>query len=309
MENQKSRLLAESSVEEMIAAGTLIQDIPEVPMARVIDPERVNWEAEGLIYEPDIQYGYAGGRALMMDIMYPPREEKKHPVVIWVHGGGWSDEKLTRLYRPEKEMAHLCKMGFVCASIDYRLSQHAPFPAQIEDCKEAVRYLRANAEKYGIDAEHFGAWGESAGGHLVELMAVTNDEEFIRGENQEYSSRIQAAVPWYAPKDMRKSIQEMKQNENWARLFAAETEEKSLQLMEAASPIAYAERKNPPMLLMHGRADKLVSVMESVEYHRALTAAGNDAELVLIPGQGHGFFEGQEYYDVIYHFLEETLCR
>ena len=137
--------------EELLEEGTLIQDIPEVPLARVIDPERVDWSAEGLIYEPDLQYGYAGGRALMMDIMYPPvEEERKHPVVIWVHGGGWSSEDLTRVYRPEKEMAHLCKMGFVCASIDYRLSQHAPFPAQIEDCKEAVRYLRANAPKFFV---------------------------------------------------------------------------------------------------------------------------------------------------------------
>lgn len=295
--------------EELLEEGTLIQDIPEVPMARVIDPERVNWSAEGLIYEPDIQYGFASERALMMDIMYPPVEEKKHPVVIWVHGGGWSSEDLTRVYRPEMEMAYLCKMGFVCASIDYRLSQHAPFPAQIEDCKEAVRFLRANAEKYGIDTAHFGAWGESAGGHLVELMAVTEDDEFIRGENQEFSSKIQAAVPWYAPKDMRKDIQAMKQNENWARLFAAETDEESMKLMEAASPIVYANRKNPPMLLMHGRADKLVSVMESVEYYKALKAAGNDARLVLIPDQGHGFFAGDEYYDVIYNFFEEILKK
>lgn len=295
--------------EKMLEEGTLIQNIPEVPMARVIDPERVDWEACGLIYEPDIQYGYASDRALMMDVMYPPVGEKKHPVVIWVHGGGWSDENLTRLYRPEKEMAHLCEMGFVCASIDYRLSQHAPFPAQIEDCKEAVRFLRANAERFGIDIENFGAWGESAGGHLVELMAVTNDEEFIRGENQEYSSRIQAAVPWYAPKDMRKDISEMKKNANWARLFAAESDEESMKLMEAASPIIYAGRKNPPILLMHGRADKLVSVMESVDYYRALTAAGNDARLVLISGQGHGFFDGDEYYDVIYDFFEEILKK
>lgn len=304
MENQTNKML-----EQLLADGTLIQNIPEVPMARVIDPERVDWAAEGLHYEPDIQYGYASGRALMMDVMYPPVEEKKHPVVIWVHGGGWSDENLTRLYRPEKEMADLCKMGFVCASIDYRLSQHAPFPAQIEDCKEAVRYLRANAAKYGIDTERFGAWGESAGGHLVELMAVSDDTEFIRGENQEYSSRIQAAVPWYAPRDMRKTIPEMKQNPNWARLFAADSDEESLKLMEAASPIVYAQRKNPPMLLMHGRADKLVSVMESVEYYKALTAAGNDARLVLIPGQGHGFFEGQEYYDVINDFFREILMK
>ncbi len=296
---------AQEEIDQLLADGTMHQDIESVPLARVIDPDPVNWEAEGLIYEPDVQYGFANGRALMMDIMYPPVEEKKHPVIIWVHGGGWASEDLTRLYRPEQELAVLCQKGFVCASIDYRLAQHAPFPAQIEDCKEAVRYLRANAEKYGIDPEHFGAWGESAGGHLVELMAVSDDSEFIRGENQEYSSKVQAAVPWYAPKDMRKDPDALEGT--WANLFPGETSEERLHLMEAASPILYADRKNPPMLLMHGRADKLVSVMESIEYQKALLAAGNDARLILLHEQGHGFLLGDEYYQEIYAFFEETL--
>lgn len=281
------------------------QNQTEEPLAKVIDPERVDFAAENLGFEENVEYGYASGRPLLLDIMYPLEGEGPFPAVIWVHGGGWTSEELDKRYRPEKELAQLCKMGFVCASIDYRLAQVAPFPAQIEDCKEAVRYLRANAAKYKIDPAHFGAWGESAGGHLVELMAVTEDDEFIRGGNTEYSSRIQAVVPWYAPKDLRSDPDELE--EPFSLMFAAGTREERARLMEGASPVCYAQRQNPPFLLMHGDVDRLVSVTESIEMHKALQEAGNDAELVLVPGQGHGFFDGQEYYDRIYRFFNEKL--
>ena len=123
--------------------------IEEVPIARVIEPERVDWDKEGLKYWEHVPYSSQSPRQYM-DI-WAPEGAKDLPVISWIHGGGWNDEKLTEKYRPEPEMARLSKLGFVCASIEYRLAKHAPFPAQIEDCKCAVRFLRANAEKFGID--------------------------------------------------------------------------------------------------------------------------------------------------------------
>ena len=242
-----------------------------------------------------------------MDIVYPAGVEGKLPTVIWVHGGGWSDENLTRKYLPSRELAQLAKKGYVTASIDYRLAQEAPFPAQIVDCKAAVRYLRANAETYHVDPDHIAAWGESAGGHLVELMAYSNDDEFMDENNAGFSSRLQAVVPWYAPADMRKDLTEESEGELYRMLFRAETLEESRKLSELASPILYADRKNPPTLLMHGDVDRLVSHEESVRMEKALREAGNEVTLLTVPGQGHGFFDGDEYYQEIFRFFHRTL--
>ena len=225
-----------------------------------------------------------------MDIVYPARAEGGLPTVVWVHGGGWSDEKLTRRYLPSVELAELSGRGYTTVSIDYRLSQAAPFPAQIEDCKAAVRFLRANAQKYLVDPERIAAWGESAGGHLVELMAYTAEEEFRNDCYPSFSASILAVIPWYAPDDLRMDEEKWNGQEAYKRMFPIDEEEERLKMMELASPIIYAGRKNPPTLLMHGDADRLVSPECSKNMCKALKDAGNDAELILVPGQGHGFF-------------------
>lgn len=178
-------------------------NLQEEPLAKVITPKKIDYEAEGLVQCEGITYSTYNGREYKMDIVYPARAEGGLPVVVWVHGGGWSDEKLTRKYLPSVELAELSGRGYTTVSIDYRLSQAAPFPAQIEDCKAAVRFLRANAQKYHVDPERIAAWGESAGGHLVELMAYTAEEEFRNDCYPSFSASIQAVIPWYAPDDLR----------------------------------------------------------------------------------------------------------
>ncbi|HJC22085.1 MAG TPA: alpha/beta hydrolase [Candidatus Eisenbergiella merdavium] len=282
-------------------------NLQEEPLAKVITPEKIDFEAEGLIQREGVAYTAYHGKEYRMDIVFPADAQKPLPTVIWVHGGGWSDENLTRKYLPSTQLAQLCKKGFVTASIDYRLSQEAPFPAQIEDCKAAVRFLRAHAEEFHVDPERIAAWGESAGGHLVELMAYSTEEEFLNDCCPGFSSRIQAVVPWYAPADLRLSEEEWESTEAYRKLFGGAALEERERLMEAASPICYASRKNPPTLLMHGDADRLVSLENSRQMYEALRTAGNDARLIVIPGQGHGFFDGDEYYESIFHFFEEIL--
>lgn len=288
-------------------------NLQEVPVAKVVTPPKIAYEKEGLQFFEGVVYKTWQGVDCRMDIVCPEGTDGAYPAVVWVHGGGWSDENLTRKYLPSRELADLAKQGYVTASIDYRLCQVAPFPAQIEDCKAAVRFLRANAARYQIDPDHIAAWGESAGGHLVELMAYSDDTEFMDGTNPEYSSRLQGVIPWYAPIDLRREASAKKEggpeeDSPFVRLFAYEDEEERQRMMEAASPILYADRKNPPTLLMHGDADRLVSYSASVEMEHALQAAGNDVELVTVPGQGHGFFDGEEYYQRIYAFLERVLA-
>ena len=280
-------------------------NLNEVPLAKVVIPPNIDYEKEKITFVEGVEYVHHGQKAYRMDIMYPAGTVNLLPTVIWVHGGGWSDENLTRKYLPSIEIAELVKKGYVVDSIDYRLSQEARFPAQIEDCKTAVRFLRAHTKIFHVDPVRIAAWGESAGGHLVELMAFTTDEEFTDSNYIGISSCIQAVIPWYAPTDLREKEGEEKRI--FDKLFAYEDEAERRKIREMASPIVYATRNNPPTLLMHGDIDRLVSFDNSKRLYEAMKEAGNDVELVTVPGQGHGFFEGTDYYHKIYEFLDRIL--
>ncbi len=282
-------------------------NLNENPLAKVITPEKIDYEKEGLACLEDIIYAPNDREACRMDMVYPAGQQEKLPVVIWVHGGGWSDENLTRKYLPSRELAELSKRGYVTVSIDYRLTGKAPFPAQIEDCKSAVRFLRSHGQDYPVDVNRIGVWGESAGGHLAQLMAYSSDGEFDNGTNSGVSSAVQGVVAWYAPCDLRTNKEWPEDEEIYNRLFPEQDIRKQAELRKAASPVCYADRKNPPSLLMHGDVDRLVDYENSRLMCERLKEAGNDVELVTVPGQGHGFFEGEAYYGRIYAFFDRIL--
>lgn len=279
------------------------------PLAKVIDPVRADFEKEGLVYRENVVYGNESSRQVL-DCFYPRENNGSMPAVIWIHGGGWSDENLTKRYRPEMELVQLAKMGFFIASVEYRLLQHAVFPAQIQDCKCAVRYLRAHAGELGIDPACIGAWGESAGGHLAALLGTAGRVEEFEGNGgwKEYSSEIQAVCPWYAPYDMLEDARQSEGDPNSLsqRLFGGSILEKE-DLIRKASPIFYAGKKLPPFLVMHGDSDRLVPLSQTENFYAAARKAGNPIEKIVVPGQGHGFFEGASYYGAIFDFFRRTL--
>ena len=282
-----------------------------LPGAKVIEPERVVFTDEGLHYEMGLVYGKADGKDLLMDCIYPKGIPEPLPCVLWIHGGGWASHDLTRVYRPERQMAELAKLGFVCASIDYRLSDEAVFPAQLEDCKCAVRYLRAHAEELHIDPKHIASWGESAGGHLAAMLAVTNDMEEFEGSGgwSEMSSNVQAAVAWYPPCDL-PALQHYygKEADIIAKLVGVPIDDASFEKKAwYASPACYVSRKLPPMLLMHGDRDSLVPHAQSEDFCKSARAAGNPVRLITVHDQGHGFFDGQEYAHAIENFFFQHL--
>lgn len=290
--------------------------------AKVIEPERVAFAQEGLHYDFGITYGYAAGETLRMDCFYPKQPQGKLPVILWIHGGGWSSRELTRVYRPERAMAELAKQGYFCASIDYRLAPEHVFPAQLEDCKCAVRYLRAHADTLPIDPEHIGVWGESAGGHLAALMALTGDCPELEGTGgwEGYASSVQAAVLWYAPTDLL-ALQQAYDPREGGRTILTQLVGRQGDGLEAAlrqaSPIAYVRGGGAPMLVMHGDRDGIVPPEQSVAFVRACNAAGQAARMIMVHDQGHGFFEGAEYMHAIACFFarhlqqmdREALCR
>ncbi len=239
----------------------------------------------------DVEYVPGGHERQKLDIYLPvERGESPLPLIIWVHGGAWQGgSKENCPARP------FVQRGYAVASINYRLSQHAIFPAQIEDCKAAVRYLRANAGKYAFDPNHFGAWGASAGGHLVALLGTTGDvKELEKGENLNASSRVQAVCDYFGPTDFTvisnfpSTMDHDAPDSPEARLIGGPIQENK-EKCKRANPITYVTKDDPPFLIVHGDKDPLVPHNQSEILLEALKKAKVEAKLHIVEGGGHGF--------------------
>jgi acetyl esterase/lipase len=237
----------------------------------------------------DVEYVKNGHERNKLDIYAPEKPAGKMPLVVWIHGGGWqggSKESLPAL--------ELVNHGYVVASINYRFSQHAIFPAQIEDCKAAIRFLRANAAQYSIDPDHVGVWGASAGGHLVALLGTTAGVKEFEGTggNPEQSTRVQAVVDWFGPTDLL-TIGPLAESPVSKLIggLPAKMPEKA----RKASPMTYVGKDAAPMLIMHGDKDMLVPLNQSERFAEALKKAGAEVRLQVIHGNGHG---GPGFYSV-----------
>lgn len=238
----------------------------------------------------DVQYGEANGRALLLDLALPKTRAagKRLPALIYLHGGAWrSGSKADGI----PAICFYARHGFVAASVGYRLSHQAHFPAQIEDCKCAARFLRANAKEFGINPERIGAMGSSAGGHLAALLGVTGGRDTFasKGGWAGFSDRLRAVCSLFAPSDFlrmpRKHIPE--QLSSTARLLGGTLEEVR-ELYLKASPVNHVHRDAPAFLLVHGGADELVPPEQSELFYEALKKAGVDATLHIVEGARHG---------------------
>lgn len=240
----------------------------------------------------DVQYAKVGDKSLLLDLYLPAQAKGPLPLVVWIHGGAWSAGS-----KDGCPAVWLVGRGYAVASINYRLSQEAIFPAQIEDCKAAIRYLRANAAKYSIDGEHIGVWGSSAGGHLVALLGTSGDVKELEGtvgDNLTTSSRVQCVVDYYGPTD----FMQFKDKPTWVkvnqpdsplvRLVGGLLEEKK-DLVAKANPITFISRDDPPFLVAHGDKDNTVPISQSELLTAALKEAGVDVTFEVVKGAGHGF--------------------
>lgn len=239
--------------------------------------------------ERDVTYGKAGGVDLKMDIYYPVAATGPAPVVMYVHGGGWT--------KGDKQdgagaaaIPSLQEAGFLVVSVNYRLAPEYRFPAQIEDVKCAVRYLRANSGKYALDPGRIGAWGGSAGGHLVSLLGVMDDDDGLEGScgNQDESSRVQAVVDMFGPSDLTRRFEGGAIGQTLgARVFG--TSESGSEILKIASPVTYVTADDPPFLILQGDSDMLVPPDQSQGLYDLLKAADVPATLVMVENAGHAF--------------------
>jgi acetyl esterase/lipase len=229
----------------------------------------------------------------MLDLYLPQKEVGQMPLILWVHGGAFKmgskadDVPLEYLYE-----------GYAVASINYRLSQHALFPAQIEDCKAAVRWLRINAKKFNLDPRRFGAWGSSAGGHLVAMLGTTGDMTvFDVGENLDLPSYVQAVVDYYGPTDFLQMDDHrlpdgMLHNlpDSPESLLVGGPIQEMKDQVAKANPITYVTKNAAPFLIVHGDHDPFVPYHQSVILESALKSASVPVSFYTVKGGGHGGF-------------------
>jgi len=258
----------------------------------VISPSKSDtppWLPPGMEAITDVQYTQNGPSELM-DIYRRTDATDAQPVIVAIHGGGWRAGSRRDF---NFAAAYFVKEGYVFCTIDYRLDNVAIYPAQIQDCKCAIRYLRANAAKYHIDPSRIGVWGGSAGGHLVALLGTTAKVTRLEGDGgwQDQSSAVQAVVDWYGPTDLRPAIEQtysiQRGREMVQQLLGGMPSDKS-DLASDASPMAFVAPGDPPFLIEHGDKDPLVPVSQSQELYAALKAAGDSATLKIIDGAAHG---------------------
>lgn len=268
-----------------------VADVPELPA--LPEPARVGdaLVSTGVTYARPL-----GFRPLLLDLHVPAQVPGPVPCVVWVHGGAWWEGD--RRYPPgnwpgdDFWFRSFVAAGLAVATVDYRLSGEAVYPAQLADVQAAIRFLRHHADRFGIDPERFGVSGESAGGHLAAMVALTGHtpveptHRSITGP----SSAVQAAVPFYPvtgvlPSDVPSGPWDGPSPEEW--LLGGDPVDGAA--AAAASPVNHAHTEAPPMLLLHGEADSLVPVEHSVRLAAALEAVGADVRLETVPGGEHCF--------------------
>ncbi len=252
-----------------------------------------------LILDAGIVFAKVGAHPLRLNVVRPRGESgEPRPVLIWIHGGGWREGRHTDGLEwwccPEMAAA-----GFVTVSIEYRLTEEAPYPAQIHDVKAAIRWVRANVARFGGDPDWIGLWGHSAGGHLAALAGLTGDRPEFEGSlgPAGLSSRVQAVLPASPPTDFCQPglVWPAAATPYVSHLFGGGGVD-LFDLMRLASAVTHAHADAPPFLVVHGTADEIVPVSQGDRLVQALEAAGASVRYERIDGADHGLAVGERAY-------------
>jgi acetyl esterase/lipase len=238
----------------------------------------------GVKFERDVVYGKGGEEDLKLDISRPEKTNGAAPGVVVIHGGAW---------RAGSKADHdsltwdFAKRGYVSATVEYRFCPKYPFPAQVEDVKCAVRFLRAHADKYGLDPKRIGAMGFSAGAHLSMMLGVLDPADGLEGNGgwADQSSKVQAVVAYFGPTDFTSGYPEA--SAQLVKDFLGGTLAEKPGVYKAASPVTYVNAGDAAMLLFQGTKDPLVPHAQAYRMAEALTAAGVPGRVEILIGAGH----------------------
>lgn len=238
--------------------------------------------------EKGVVYARIGDREMQLDLARPTESDGPFPAVVCLHGGGWRAGDRNNMAQTIQVLAG---RGYVAITPSYRFAPKDAFPAQVEDCKAAVRWLRANAKTYKLNPERIGVVGLSAGGHLACMLGLTKPEDGLEGKggNGQESSKVQAVVSFFGPTDFTRKTWTKNIEDGVLKPFLGGTLEEKGNAYKKASPATYVHKEAPPVLLFHGTKDAIVDVEQSRLLAEKLKAAGANARLVELEGEGHAW--------------------
>jgi acetyl esterase/lipase len=258
----------------------------------------------------DLIYAKVEGKNLALDL-YLPADVSSPPLVVWVHGGVWREG--TKEQVPMQFVEH----GYATASLDFRQSTEARFPAQVHDIKAAIRFLRAEAGRYGYRKDRIAIAGASSGGHLAAIVGVTNRNRELEGSignHLEESSEVQAIVDYYGASNLTTILAQSTPfglgiRKPALELLLGAQPEDAKALAEWASPVTHVGSGNPPLLLFHGDQDPQMPINQSHELQGAYEKAGLDVEFAVVHGAAHGGSEffGSKQLQRVLSFLARTI--
>ena len=262
-----------------------------------------------VVLETDITYGKGGDVDLKLNLARPAEGKGPFPALVFIHSGGWNTGNRAEFDYPIRQAA---MNGYVAVTLDYRLTNEMengktkyPFPAQVNDVKCAVRWLRANAVKYRIDSDHLGAFGFSAGGHLALMLGLTEPSDGLEGEggNIGYSSRVQAVVNSAGPTDLISYPPETPDLYYVLHLLGG-TFKEIPELYKRASPLTYVRKDSPPILTIHGEMDSEVPLEQARLLDAKMKKIGASHTLIIKKGAGHGSFHNDK---AVWDFFDRNL--
>ena len=266
----------------------------------------------------DVAYSKDGNPKHVMDILrLKTRSKKPMPVIVWIHGGGFTGGSKTSGYQ---RLERFVQRGYLGVTIDYRFAYEKTFPAQLQDCKCAIRFLRAHAKQYNLDSKHIGVWGGSAGGNLVAMLGVTGGVKEFEGDGgwTRYSSRVQAVVDYFGMTDFLAIYELAKQGKSTERFLPMDGKESISHLLgvkyfenpdlcRKASPTTYASKDDAPFYIFHGDLDLLTPWSQGELLNQVLRKAGVESDFYLVKGGKHGWPARADVDDKVDKFFDKHL--
>jgi Esterase/lipase len=270
---------------------------------------------------PDITYSSTTGKDLKLLIISPWRDKEKetkiprYPLIVFVQGSAWT---FPDIYYEIPQLSEYARRGYVVATVTHRnCLEGSPFPAFLQDVKTAIRFLRKNADEYGIDTERIGIWGTSSGGNTALLVGLTQDDDRYKTEEYaEFSDGVKCVVDCFGPSDLRTVVENIKNSSDqgilniFHSLMGGDNPEEHKELLWEMSPVARVIKGKayPPFLILHGNNDTAVSYDQSVKMHQTLLEEGVHSEMVCVDKAPHeGSFWSRGVHDIIMNFFEKNL--
>ena len=278
--------------EEMIEDETFIEEM----QTRIMSDQEMD-----TMYIPDVEYMNIDGISRILQILVPRKrvmENEKYPLIVYVQGSAWHKQNV---YQHVGQLNYLCKQGFVVAIVQYRESDLAPFPAQIEDTKTAIRFLRKHHEEYFIDEQNVFLFGDSSGGHVALVSGLTSKLPLFNGNlYSEYSNEVRAIIDFYGVVDITEGY-----------LIGRKNVLEHLDIARQTSPMTYLDGDIPPILIAHGTKDRLVAFKQSVKLYKALKDKNKEVIFYRMKGADHGgpMFFCEEMLDEVIKFIKKSVAH